>query len=254
MEAGSVTSYIDVAQIALYVFWAFFAGLIYYLHRENKREGYPLESDRSAFVTVQGFPAVPSPKVFRLHDGTTIYAPRKEAPETVNGTPLANFPGAPLVPNGDPMLSGMGPGAYARRADKPDLTAHGDLKIVPLRADPSFTVAEEDPDPRGFAVVGADGKVAGRVRDVWVDRMEVMFRYFEVELPGGTGVLLPVMFSRIMAGEKRIYVNSILAAQFAGVPRTAKTDSITLLEEEKVAAYFGAGTLYATPLRQEALL
>ena len=47
MSTGAITPYIDVAQIALYAFWVFFAGLIYYLHREDKREGYPLESDRS---------------------------------------------------------------------------------------------------------------------------------------------------------------------------------------------------------------
>ncbi|HEY5309302.1 MAG TPA: photosynthetic reaction center subunit H, partial [Casimicrobiaceae bacterium] len=47
MHAGAITSYIDVAQIALYAFWIFFAGLIFYLRREDKREGYPLESDRS---------------------------------------------------------------------------------------------------------------------------------------------------------------------------------------------------------------
>jgi photosynthetic reaction center H subunit len=28
-------------------------------------------------------------------------------------------------------------------------------------------------------------------------------------------------------------------------------EQITLLEEEKIMAYFGAGTLYATPQRQE---
>ncbi|MBL8337961.1 MAG: photosynthetic reaction center subunit H, partial [Rhodoferax sp.] len=42
METGSLTGYIDVAQVTLYVFWVFFAGLVYYLHQENKREGYPL--------------------------------------------------------------------------------------------------------------------------------------------------------------------------------------------------------------------
>lgn len=36
--------YIDGAQIALYAFWLFFFGLIIYLRREDKREGYPLES------------------------------------------------------------------------------------------------------------------------------------------------------------------------------------------------------------------
>ena len=48
---GAITQYIDVAQILLYAFWIFFAGLIIYLRREDKREGYPLESDRSARAT-----------------------------------------------------------------------------------------------------------------------------------------------------------------------------------------------------------
>lgn len=43
METGAITGYIDVAQVVLYIFWAFFFGLVIYLLRENKREGYPLE-------------------------------------------------------------------------------------------------------------------------------------------------------------------------------------------------------------------
>ena len=57
MHSG-ITGYIDVAQIALYAFWVFFACLIYYLRREDKREGYPLESDRSGQVRVQGWPPI----------------------------------------------------------------------------------------------------------------------------------------------------------------------------------------------------
>ena len=71
METGAITSYIDVAQLVLYAFWIFFAGLIYYLHQEDKREGYPLLSDRSDHVKVQGFPPIPSPKTFTLRDGIT---------------------------------------------------------------------------------------------------------------------------------------------------------------------------------------
>ncbi len=37
-------AYLDVAQVTLYVFWIFFGCLIYYLRREDKREGYPLDS------------------------------------------------------------------------------------------------------------------------------------------------------------------------------------------------------------------
>ncbi|MCX8006386.1 MAG: photosynthetic reaction center subunit H, partial [Burkholderiaceae bacterium] len=75
MQTGAITGYIDVAQITLYVFWIFFAGLIIYLHRENKREGYPLESERSAHITVQGFPSMPAPKTFLLADGSTVTVP-----------------------------------------------------------------------------------------------------------------------------------------------------------------------------------
>ena len=39
MGTGAITQYVDVAQIVLYMFWAFFAGLIYYLVREGHREG-----------------------------------------------------------------------------------------------------------------------------------------------------------------------------------------------------------------------
>ena len=78
MPKGNITNYIDVAQVTLYAFWIFFAGLVYYLHRENKREGYPLESDRSSHVKVQGFPAIPEPKTYLLPHGGTQTAPRVE--------------------------------------------------------------------------------------------------------------------------------------------------------------------------------
>ena len=83
METGAITGYIDVAQVVLYGFWIFFAGLVIYLRREDKREGYPLESDRSEHVKVQGFPGIPEPKSFELRDGRIVYAPRVENPEGI---------------------------------------------------------------------------------------------------------------------------------------------------------------------------
>jgi photosynthetic reaction center H subunit len=256
MGTGAITSYIDVAQIVLYAFWIFFAGLIYYLHREDKREGYPLESDRSGRVKVQGWPPVPKPKTYHLRDGRVVMAPNfRGSGQPLNGTPAAAHLGAPLEPNGDPMLAAVGPGAYSDRADVADTTVDGDPRIVPLRAAPGFEVSGNDPDPRGLPVIGADGVVAGTVRDLWVDRAEVLFRYLEVEVPvagGSRRVLLPMNFSRI--GRREVKVRSILAAQFAQVPVTRVPDAITLLEEDKVMAYFGGGTLYATADRQEPLL
>jgi len=42
--------------------------------------------------------------------------------------------------------------------------------------------------------------------------------------------------------------------QFAAAPTTSNPDRVTLLEEEKITAYYGGGTLYATPQRVEPLL
>src|SRR5579875_1974188 len=122
MQIGAITSGIDVAQLVLYAFWLFFAGLIFYLRQEDKREGYPLVNDRSDRVVVQGFPPIPAPKTFRLAHGAMQVAPRREAPVAINAMPVAGWPGAPLTPLGNPMLDGIGPAAYAHRADEPDLT------------------------------------------------------------------------------------------------------------------------------------
>jgi len=78
MHPGAFTSYIDVAQVALYGFWVFFAALLIYLRKEDKREGYPLESDRSPHVTVQGWPAMPAPKVFKLAHGGEVHVSVKD--------------------------------------------------------------------------------------------------------------------------------------------------------------------------------
>ena len=53
MGTGAITQYVDVAQLVLYAFWIFFFGLIFYLQRESKREGYPMHSE------VPGRPPVP---------------------------------------------------------------------------------------------------------------------------------------------------------------------------------------------------
>lgn len=251
MQTGAITGYIDVAQLVLYAFWIFFAGLIVYLHRENKREGYPLESDRSHAIKVQGWPAVPEPKTFKLANGDTVQAPnarRDNQPPLHEGV----WRGAPLEPTGDPLLAGVGPGAWSDRADVADMTYEGLPKIVPLRAAPGFGVAHQDVDPRGLPVLGDDLMEGGRVVDLWVDRSEMLFRYLELEVPGAGRVLLPMNFARVQ--QRRILVKSILGHQFAKVPTTKQAEQVTLLEEEKIMAYYGAGTLYATPQRQEPLL
>ncbi len=252
MGTGAITQYVDVAQLVLYLFWIFFAGLIYYLIREGHREGYPLETE-SGRGSLIGWPT-PAPKTYLLPHGGQVSVPDGK-PE---GRPIALQPayrssGSPMEPTGNPMLDGVGPGSWAQRADVPDLTWDGHPKIVPLRVATSFDVSSGDRDPRGLPVIGADDKEAGTVRELWVDQSEHMFRYFEVELNGGQGtVLLPINFSRIR--RDMVKVHSILSHQFAQVPGTKRNDQITFLEEEKIMAYYGGGTLYAEPSRAEPLV
>ena len=80
METGAITQYIDVAQIVLYIFWAFFAGIIYYLLRENHREGYPLDNGRENGPRQVGWP-FPDPVTYKLEDGREIKIPDVNRPD-----------------------------------------------------------------------------------------------------------------------------------------------------------------------------
>ncbi len=255
MGTGAITGYIDVAQLVLYAFWIFFAGLIIYLRREDKREGYPLESDRSAQITVQGYPAIPEPKTFLLRDGSTVQSPRKEPKETdIAAKPVGPWPGAPLVPTGDGIGAGVGPGAFANRADEPDHTYEGKPRIVPMRSVGHAEVFSQDADPRGMELVGTDGEVAGTVKDLWVDLSEPHVRYLESEVAGTGGprrILVPIYWAKINGKRRQVKVEALTASQLAGVPGTANPDLVTLAEEDRIMGYFGSGTLYATPDRQE---
>ncbi len=254
-----LTARMDVAQVALYAFWIFFAGLIFYLRREDKREGYPLLYEDDGSRSSVGFPAFPGMKRYLLRGGHIATVPnwrndRRDAPVT----PAAPWPGSPYVPTGNPMLDGVGPASYADREDVPELTMGGVPAIVPLRADSSITVEQRDPDPRGMPVFGADGEVGGVVRDVWVDRAEMLIRYLEVEVSGVADrhVLLPMTMARIKRKWKshHVVVQAVLGRQFADAPVLANPDQVTKREEDRIAGYFGGGNLYATAARQEPLL
>ena len=255
MNKGAITGYFDVAQVVLYGFWIFFAGLIIYLRKEDKREGYPLESDRSRHVTVQGFPAVPAPKTFTLADGGAVLVPRVERDlRPLHATPMGLYPGAPLQPTGNPMLDAVGPAAYAERANHPDRLFDGQLMIVPSRLAPGYGTSPKDLNPIGMPVYGADRVLGGVITDVWIDRAEPQIRYFEMTAAGARQVMLPYAFAKFDAARGRVNVRSILGAQFATVPTLANPDQITRREEDRIQAYFASGNLYATPARSEPLL
>ena len=121
-----------------------------------------------------------------MFDGI-VYVPEGGRSDTrpVAAVPALPTPGAPLIPTGDPLVDGVGPASYAARVDFPERTFEGHDRIVPMRVSPEHHVAREDRDPRGFPVVAADGRIAGTVTDLWVDRSEGMVRYLEIALREG---------------------------------------------------------------------
>ena len=232
----------DLALVSLYLFWLFFAGLIYYIQRENMREGYPLENE-------DGSPAgsllsVPEPKTFNLYHGGEFKAPDGEREKRELALARSTEGGGfPFVPTGDPMADGVGPASWAMRQDAPELDAHGHAKIQPMAQVGDFAVAAGR-DPRGLPVVGHDAKSAGTVSDMWVDVPEQLVRYIEIELTDGGKRLLPMAMARIKAD--RVVVNSLDSAAFAGVPATASATQVTKLEEDKISGYYAGGYLYRT--------
>ncbi len=252
-----LTQGIDVALLVFYAFVLFFVCLIFYLRREDRREGYPLEDATTGRLETAGGPLhTGSIKSFRLPHGRGVVTAPSHGREPVDITARRTdrFDGAPYAPTGNPLVDGIGPAAWANRAQHPDLDWEGHARIVPLGSTDAFWVAKGDPDPRGMTIYGADGKVAGTVTDIWIDKADRLVRYlqFDAGVPGIGAALAPMAMAKVKRGG--ILIDALNADQFAGVPRVASADTITLYEEERVVAYFGGGYLYASASRQEPFL
>jgi len=254
---GAFFGEFDLASLVLWLFWIFFALLIIYIQRENMREGYPMTDDDGAEAANQGPFPIPGDKTFKLPHGQgelTVPSGQRYDREDIAMERTGPGNGFPLEPTGDPMIDGIGPGAWANREDKPELDGHGHPKLVPMSKASAFRVAAGF-DPRGLPIMAGDEEIVGRCVDMWIDEPEQMVRYLEYELDpkwGSGNRLVPLTFARILP--TRVQVRSIFGKHFEAVPKIASDSQITKLEEEKVSAYYGGGQLYADPSRQEPLL
>jgi len=248
---------LDVAELCFYAFVIFFIGLVYYLRREDRREGYPVEDEITGKVdSAWGLFTASTYKEFRLpFDRGIASTPTKgREPVDIAARRIARFGGAPYTPTGNPLADAVGPAAYAARAPWPDLDLEGRLRIVPMSTDDHFSIASRDPDVRGWPIFGADKRQAGTVTEIWIDRSDRVLRYYEVALASGRTVLAPVGFTTVRKRQRRIDVDSISAEQFAGVPALGTAGQITRREEDQIMGYFGGGYLYGLPNRTEPLL
>ena len=54
MSDPTIVGSIDIAELVFLAFVLFFIGLIFYLRREDRREGYPLEDESTGLVESPG--------------------------------------------------------------------------------------------------------------------------------------------------------------------------------------------------------
>ena len=242
----------DLASAAIWLFWLFFAGLVIYLQTENMREGYPLRDDNDDVPANESLFPTPKEKTFHLRDGRgELTVPSREYEDSKMRTNLAlaqssASTGSPWIPTGDPMVDGVGPASWAPRRDEPELDAHGHVKIKPMSMLDDFKVSAGR-DPRGKVVVGRDGEVVGRVTDMWVDVPEQMVRYLTVDLnPEGSGKTRLIPMTLAKNGTDRVVVKTLMASNWDGVPVTKSMEQVTVLEEDKITAYYAGGTMYAS--------
>ncbi|UUR07964.1 photosynthetic reaction center subunit H [Sphingomonas glaciei] len=259
MHPEIIVGRLDVAELVFYAFVGFFVALVFYLRREDRREGYPLEDAVTGRVDSAWGPLTASTyKRFKLpfdRGYATTPSQGREPVELVGAKPFARFPGAPYVPTGDPLVDGVGPAAWVKRADYPDQDMEGRLRIVPLSSDDHWSIAREDPNLVGMTVTGADYKVAGTITDVWIDRSDHLVRYVDVALEGGgRTVQVPFLMGTVKRSRRQFHVDAISAEQFGRAPVLATAGQITRREEDQLVGYFGGGYLYGLPGRTEPLL
>lgn len=117
-------------------------------------------------------------------------------------------------------------------------------QIAPLKELKDYKVAKEDPDVRGWNVIGRDGRMVGEVHDLLVDTGEMRVRYLDVELdhsllasaptvPGAAGVLgaqtapgtsgrhhvlVPIGSARLDEDHDRVYLEGLDSQDAALLP------------------------------------
>ena len=252
---GAFTQQIDLAQVVFIAFALFFLALVYYIRQEDKREGYPLEE---AIPTlghrIIGFPEMPAPKTYKLLEGGTVTLPQEYERRELKAKPRAFFPGAPLYPVGEPLVAGIGPGAYALRRDDPFVMLDGSPQLEPLRNATDYTCVDPDLDPRGMRMLGGDWKDVGVVTDLWIDKGSKILRYLEVALDGeASHRLVPIFYASIHRKASGFTVACLKGSQFALAPVLRNPDVVTAREEDRINGFYAGGHMYSTPLREAVL-
>jgi len=107
-----------------------------------------------------------------------------------------------------------------------------------------YRVSDEDPDPRGWSVVGRDGTDIGRVEDLIVDTAAMKVRYLDITVEhaaasGGSRARIPA--SRVdLDPEQRTVVTDLSQAELSAFIGTERTTAETSYEQTAASSSMGA--------------
>jgi len=103
-----------------------------------------------------------------------------------------------------------------------------------------YRVSDEDPDPRGWSVVGRDGATIGRVEDLIVDTAAMKVRYLEITVTdaassGGSRARIPA--SRVdLEPEQRIVVTDLSRTELSAFLSTGAQAATDTSEQRRDTA------------------
>ncbi|GAB2789594.1 hypothetical protein HNQ93_003223 [Hymenobacter luteus] len=130
-----------------------------------------------------------------------------------------------MEPTTDPIPSGQG------------------LHLRRLRDLPDFEVADDNPDVRGWAVRGADGRQFGQVHELIVDTDALKVRYLDVELddslrinPHERHILLPIGAAALDEDGDNVFVPSLTTERVLEYPPYVEIQITRQYEEAMLRA------------------
>ena len=219
---------LDVAQITLYAFWLFFAGLIFYLRREDRREGYPLENEAAGRLRPRDFLWIPTPKTFRRSDGREVSAPNFRADtRPINATKTEPWPGAPLDAEWrSDGCADVGPWQLRRTRRRtiqdPSMVT---TSSFPCAFATNFAVAGGERKPDRLcgqsAPTGRRPEPSGTSGSTEANACFATTRSRSAGAENGS--FFRSTFAKVDAKRRSVAVSALLAAQFAGVSVDARS-------------------------------
>jgi len=108
-----------------------------------------------------------------------------------------------------------------------------------------YRVSDEDPDPRGWSVVGRDGTAIGRVEDLIVDTGAMKVRYLDVAVTGAAtagGSRARIPASRVdLEPQQRTVITDLSQAELSAFLTTERgTTETTTYEQTATSSTMGA--------------